>query len=110
MTRSNGQIKGGATAEKGASCSDGGGRTSRRKRMGANLDEEEESLTEEDTQALAAVAEAEFIRRHVQPKESTSRSKFVSSIELVFCPYKSPFMAAEIVFPLVFHVDKGDEC
>ena len=89
MTRSNGQIKGGATAEKGTSCSDGGGRTSRRKRIGANLDEEEESLTEEDTQALAAVAEAEFIRRHVQPKESTSRSKFVSSNELVFCPYLS---------------------
>ena len=81
MTRSNGQIKGGATAEKGTSCSDGGGRTSRRKRMGANFDEEEEeSLTEEDTQALAAVAEAEFIRRHVQPKESTSRSKFVALI------------------------------
>ena len=102
MTRSNGQIKGGATAEKGASCSDGGGRTSRRKRIGANLDEEEESLTEEDTQALAAVAEAEFIRRHVvQPKESTSRSKFVSSIELVFCPYyRSLFMAAKIVFLL----------
>ena len=35
MTRSNGQIKGGAIAEKGASCSGGGGRTSRRKRMGA---------------------------------------------------------------------------
>ena len=92
MTRSNGQIKGGATAEKGASCSDGGGRTSRRKRMGANFDEEEEeSLTEEDTQALAAVAEAEFIRRHVvQRKKSTSRSKFVSSIELVFCPESHP--------------------
>ena len=101
MTRSNGQIMGGATAEKGASRSDGGGRTSRRKRMGANLEEEEESLTEEDTQALAAVAEAEFIRRHVQPKESTSRSKFVSSIELVFCPYyRSLFMAAKIVFLL----------
>ena len=80
MTRSNGQIKGGA-AEKGASRSGGGGRTSRRKRIGANLEEEEESLTEEDTQALAAVAEAEFIRRHVvQRKESTSRSKFVALI------------------------------
>ena len=89
MTRSNGQIKGAAAAEKGTSCSGGGGRTSRRKRMGANHEEDEESLTEEDTHALAAVAEAEFIRRHVKPKESTSRSKFVSSIELVFWPYES---------------------
>ena len=35
---------------------------------------EEESLTEEDTQALAAVVEARH-RRHSQPKESTSKSK-----------------------------------
>ena len=77
MTRSNGQIRGGA--EDGA-CFDGGGgggRSSRGKRTGAHP-EEEESLTEEDTQALAAVAEAEYIRRHSQPKNSSLRSKFVS--------------------------------
>ena len=73
MTRSNGQIRGGA--EDGA-CG-GGGRSSKGKRTGAHP-EEEESLTEEDTQALAAVAEAEYIRRHSQPKNSSLRSKFVS--------------------------------
>ena len=78
MTRSNGQIKGGGAEDK--TCggeSGGGGRSRRQKGIGAHP-EEEESLTEEDTQALAAVAEAEYIRRHSQPKNSSLRSKFVS--------------------------------
>ena len=74
-TRSNGQIKGGGAEDRACGGeSGGGGRSRRQKRVGAHP-EEEESLTEEDTQALAAVAEAEYIRRHSQPRESALRSK-----------------------------------
>ena len=79
-TRSNGQIKGGGAEDRacGAGGGGGGGRSRRQERVGAHP-EEEESLTEEDTQALAAVAEAEYIRRHSQPRESALRSKMPNS-------------------------------